>query len=130
MDAKHFDDLTRALHVGHSRRSLLGGLPLGLLAALPVPPLTIARRRKKHRRKRGAFCAGKNSCTDHVGTCNARGEIQCNCMRLAETGKSVCVGAVGSFDCTACGPDEVCVDLVGCSPTSDRGCARPCPTPR
>ena len=136
MDATRFDALTRTLRDGPSRRQLLAVLPLALLATLPgAAPATAGKHRKHkhaHRHKTGPFCAGRNSCThsDSDSACNAPGSLPCNCMRTAQTHEPVCVGAVGSFDCTACAADEVCVDLVGCSPNSDSGCARPCAAPR
>jgi hypothetical protein len=138
MDATRFDALTRVLSGSPSRRRLLAVLPLTPLAELPgAAPATAKRHHKhknkhKHRHQSKPFCAGRNSCThsSRESACNAPGSIPRYCMRTAETHEPVCVGAVGSFDCTACPPGDVCVDLVGCSPNSDSGCARPCANPR
>jgi hypothetical protein len=131
MDARHFDGLTKALISGTNRRSVLGGLVAGLVAALGAQRATMAAECKKAGQKvkhsrdccSGAVdaddrcvegpdcesnrCACVQTCKCTAKTCPA----PCSC-EVTVAGDEFCKDG-GGGNCVPCTGDESCTDQPG-----------------
>ena len=116
MDGSRFDDITRALATGTSRRRVLGALAAGLAVALGGRPATRAQ--------------GNNDCTPFCTEVFRPGPARGKCLSDAAHGEglcaqcsadpaAVCVGAGGTVTCCPAG----CCDGAACQPgTTDDAC--------
>lgn len=152
MDGRQFDDLSRRISVGASRRGVLLSLTGAMLAAgvaiVPGGQEISAKRRKRKRRKKNTpppcvpNCVGKvcgaDGCVGSCGECTG-GRVcnagRCECL----AGQDVCGGAClapcvaptvrNPITCTCCVPAGTACEGVGlpCCPAFPvNGCANIC----
>jgi hypothetical protein len=107
MDSEKFANLTRGLSDGLTRRSALGAMVVGALAAVgggAIQETTAKRRRGKrknksrrpvHFRKPGEFC-------DNNSQCNFSKHYVCEVAFNASNSDKTCCGATGAV----CGPPD------------------------
>ena len=112
MNISRFDSLIRTITTGVTRRSALGALVVGAMAATPrVGPLpvsdTSARKKKRKKKKKQKdqtppppenVCAEKNWCIDRTQTCGAAGGYG-KCL-VESTGGNLCAEIL--FQATTC----------------------------
>lgn len=110
MDTNRFDRITRTVSLVLSRRGLAGALGL---AALGIPRLTIAQKKKKKKKiKRNAF-----GCVDVGKFCTNSGQC-CSGICQGKKGKKTCQ----AHDTGGCTPDQdVCSvdESVPCTTATD-----------
>jgi hypothetical protein len=148
MDATHFDRLTRRMVV-----SVLGSASWIAFLDWPPPAAVGRARRKRCRKKKRAFCAGRccpaglaceaGAC---FGTCdnpfnctndgdNCAGNAECVCLTTLD-GASGCFADIVTNSCDevlACGPDAPCPSgqicaICNCPGQPNFRCFLPCPT--
>jgi hypothetical protein len=123
MDPTHFDILARSLSAGSSRRRLLGVLPTGLFASLPIALggslsrfglADVAAKRKKKKKKRKKKRKPTPTCSDGIKNGNETA-IDCggDCPRCADgqgcATRDDCVSArCGGGTCLACTSNISC----------------------
>lgn len=114
MNTSTFDSLIRTITTGLTRRSALGALAVGTIAATPgVGPLrlsdTSARKKRKNKKKKRQkdktpppppenVCSEKNWCIDRTQTCAAAGGYG-KCL-VESTGGNLCAEIL--FQATTC----------------------------
>jgi hypothetical protein len=130
MDGTQFDNLMRRIEGLQSRRSIVGVVVVGgLAAALRGVPETEAV--EGEARAKGCPRAGR--CGPGYPNCGAGSQV-CVCVKRF-SGNNACVNpntyrCARNADCKNCRRSEVClVNGCGC-PGGGIGCAKPCRNPR